>query len=1360
MFNLNLKHWAKVASVALIVMFAMFFADVYVSSVDSGISGLTAYAQNLDEGGSGLVIPSGDVEISSSISKDSFGDVIIGMVNYFIGFLGVLATIAFVYAGVLWVLSGGNEESITKAKKIMTYAALGIVVVLLSYSAVRFITGSAGTSGGDGEAPHPGGPGECYSNQDCAPGLTCAWILDDNTGQGENTCVTPTAGRVCRDDVDCPTGFKCGDNGRCYPHDRPGLENGTQGSESEPAVNENMDEIDELMNGLEDDLDISGLEDELEEYIEGQINSGNIENILSEDPPSFNGEPLTDSEIRTLERLLDGLERLKLIKEELNELDDIRPHSKEINESYDETVAALDELMNDPTDKIKFRRFSTKYKKLKELIRKFPVVKARAWVIPGSGNVPFTVQFDGLDSIDPTGGTIEEYEWTLNDEVIGSESVIIYEFTEANTYAIKLRVSTSQIDEDGFKTAMDGVSVVRVRANPPSAQVKFRINGAEAFDIFHVTLDEGQAGLSFDPSPTEPALGRIIEEYEWFYGDTMSEIRSVPTTVIHTYNDAGEYFVKLKVTDNLKVEDKRIVKLFVKSLAADIRISPPSGNVNTEFNFTGIGSRSDDGILKSFEWEIQDPEGRTIFDSEEHTFSHRFNRPGIYDVSLLITDITGAKDKLVKELEIISRSPIANFAFEASEQNHPNRFEFNAIDSYDPDESDSITYSWDFDGDGNFEILNSTDALEIYEYNKVGEYRAKLQVEDAFGKRDQIEKKVSVKSVLSADIITDRRATRVGEPIELSVQSPNATAYLWEFGDGETESTEETTVSHTYNKTGKFTVKLNFFDAKDNENFATERILVGAGDEPLAVINYLINGRKPRMIEDLCGDEPGTVVTRADLVRFDAKESINTDGSSRLLSYDWRFPGGQKGGDKDSTFKFEEVNLEGECFNVALVVRDQLTGKLSKEDKMYFKVINELPKITDFVISSSEAEELITPAKIKLKVVNPKDTDGTIKKYKWWYYREGFPNEKMGVHNTSEPSTEMIITSFGEAGITNRYFFVLDIADNDNGIYNSDERFGEVSYMDVQNGPNLSPVAEFTMDKTTISVGDSITFISKSYDPQGEDLPRDAFKWDFDGDGEFDDISTGSQVNRQFNTPGEFNVRMKVVYRGLSSSANKTVFVEATESLPQAAFTYSVEGNTVTFDGGHTRFDPTLDDTMLRFEWDFDIKSDANGNGIKDDDVESTEIHTSYTYPEKALYTVKLNVKDSLGMQGVVVRDVDLALTEEDRLKNAYRSLQVSAPKSPLTVLDLEVIPAVMEKGGSADINVRVLNADSSPYSGKVFFEIMDGSGQFTPNPAEAQDSKASSIFTALDAGKVRIRIRATDTLYGELTEEAVITVK
>ena len=69
------------------------------------------------------------------------------ILNYFLGFLGFIATIMLIYAGVLMVSSGGNEDSFTKAKTIILYAVGGIVIVLLSFAIVNTVLGAASGGG-------------------------------------------------------------------------------------------------------------------------------------------------------------------------------------------------------------------------------------------------------------------------------------------------------------------------------------------------------------------------------------------------------------------------------------------------------------------------------------------------------------------------------------------------------------------------------------------------------------------------------------------------------------------------------------------------------------------------------------------------------------------------------------------------------------------------------------------------------------------------------------------------------------------------------------------------------------------------------------------------------------------------------------------------------------------------------------------------------------------------------------------------------------------------------------------------------------------------------------------------------------
>lgn len=70
-----------------------------------------------------------------------FRAAIIGYLNYFLAFLGILAVVFIIYAGVLMVTAGGNEDNINKGKTIILYSAVGIVIILLAWTIVNFVIG-------------------------------------------------------------------------------------------------------------------------------------------------------------------------------------------------------------------------------------------------------------------------------------------------------------------------------------------------------------------------------------------------------------------------------------------------------------------------------------------------------------------------------------------------------------------------------------------------------------------------------------------------------------------------------------------------------------------------------------------------------------------------------------------------------------------------------------------------------------------------------------------------------------------------------------------------------------------------------------------------------------------------------------------------------------------------------------------------------------------------------------------------------------------------------------------------------------------------------------------------------------------
>ena len=63
-------------------------------------------------------------------------------VNYFNGFIGIVTVILIIYAGFLVITGGGDDEKLKKAKQIIIYAALGILIVVVSYALFNFFVAS------------------------------------------------------------------------------------------------------------------------------------------------------------------------------------------------------------------------------------------------------------------------------------------------------------------------------------------------------------------------------------------------------------------------------------------------------------------------------------------------------------------------------------------------------------------------------------------------------------------------------------------------------------------------------------------------------------------------------------------------------------------------------------------------------------------------------------------------------------------------------------------------------------------------------------------------------------------------------------------------------------------------------------------------------------------------------------------------------------------------------------------------------------------------------------------------------------------------------------------------------------------
>lgn len=61
------------------------------------------------------------------------------IIKAFLGIVGIIALVMFLYGGFLWLTSSGNSQKIEEGRNIFVWAILGLVVIFSSYVLVSFV---------------------------------------------------------------------------------------------------------------------------------------------------------------------------------------------------------------------------------------------------------------------------------------------------------------------------------------------------------------------------------------------------------------------------------------------------------------------------------------------------------------------------------------------------------------------------------------------------------------------------------------------------------------------------------------------------------------------------------------------------------------------------------------------------------------------------------------------------------------------------------------------------------------------------------------------------------------------------------------------------------------------------------------------------------------------------------------------------------------------------------------------------------------------------------------------------------------------------------------------------------------------
>jgi len=267
---------------------------------------------------------------------------------------------------------------------------------------------------------------------------------------------------------------------------------------------------------------------------------------------------------------------------------------------------------------------------------------------------------------------------------------------------------------------------------------------------------------------------------------------------------------------------------------AVIDASPQDGKAPLTVTFDAHYSH-DDGVITEYYWNFGDPHDAAPL-SCSSTAMHTYRYPGTYLVKLTVIDNKGEVGSEKLTIVVQNPPPVASFTMSNEMPPVGVPVAFDASASYDSN-GEIATYTWDF-GDGN--TGSGIETSHVYDQDLY--YVVTLTVTDNDGETG-IESQAVIPQTTTIDdggcpggscggggstdkplaVITGMpgcAGVKVGTPITLDGSYSRAAEgtiihHKWDFGDEETAV--GAIVTHTYQKTGRFTVTLTVNDDSGNQ---------------------------------------------------------------------------------------------------------------------------------------------------------------------------------------------------------------------------------------------------------------------------------------------------------------------------------------------------------------------------------------------------------------------------------------------------------------------------------------------------------------------------------------------------------------
>ncbi|MBK8135454.1 MAG: PKD domain-containing protein [Chloroflexi bacterium] len=481
-----------------------------------------------------------------------------------------------------------------------------------------------------------------------------------------------------------------------------------------------------------------------------------------------------------------------------------------------------------------------------------------------SGEAPLVVRFTNRST-----GQVSGYGWNFGDGSSSAEINPVHVFRSAGEFEVKLTV----VGPGGQSNVSQ---IVTVNVNPPVA-------------LYDQNVASGPSPLSVQF--TDRSTGNITD-YRWDFGDGTTSNERSPR---HVFTVQGTYNISLRVRG-----PGGTGRAFSVVTVSNPQVNPPVANF-TPLNTGGnapLGIQFTDtstGQVTSRLWEFGD--GTTSTDQNP---IHQFASPGSYSVRLTVSGPGGTASQV--GTVTVNRAPEApNASFTAN----PTSGDAALVVRFTNTTTGDVTgYRWSF-GDG---TATDTSQSPTHTFALPGTYRVVLTALGQNGLQDIAEVEVSVTQPL-APPVADFSAVPTEGSAPLDVQFTNLSSgdqitSNWNFGDGQTQQTNESAVVHRFEQNGTYTVTLSVSGPGGPTSTKTGTITVT--DRVQAAFEY-----------GTLTDPPGLGVAFQDR------------STGQIVSWAWNFGDGTTSTDQNPTHTF----AAGGTYAVSLLVTgtDGVTSSVAQD---------------------------------------------------------------------------------------------------------------------------------------------------------------------------------------------------------------------------------------------------------------------------------------------------------------------------------------------------------------------------------------------------------------------------------------------